>query len=366
MHKPILLLSIDNLKRGGAETILIGILPDLNKTFSVIIVTLSDECDFSKEEIICEKKYSLGFKNKFSLFSSILKLKRIIRKHNPSLIHSHLFYSSLIARIAAPNTIPLFYSLHGQMSRNALGNSKLLLFLERKTIKPNHFPVAVSEHILKDYKSNVKNVSNSFVLKNYIAKNYFDHSSPKTFEGIKELKLVAVGNIKKAKNYNYLIEALEKLNGYKISIDIYGTGDTQKVNELNDLSQKKEVPICLKGPTNEIYKILPSYDLLVNCSMHEGFGMAVVEAMAMGMPLLLSDIPVFHEVIYDNALFFDIKNPDSFGELIRGIFNQKYNLNVLSKSGIEISKKYTKEIYLENLFNIYDSVLPQSTRKKLI
>ena len=51
MQKPTLLLIIDTLKKGGAETLLVGILRQLNVKFEVILVTLSAECDFDEDEI---------------------------------------------------------------------------------------------------------------------------------------------------------------------------------------------------------------------------------------------------------------------------------------------------------------------------
>src|SRR6185312_15674748 len=106
-----------------------------------------------------------------------------------------------------------------------------------------------------------------------------------------------------------------------------------------------------------VQKELLNNALFVMSSKNEGFGMAAIEAMASGLPLLLSDLPVFHEVTFDNALFFNITNPTSFVTLIKEILEGKYNLNQLSKKGIEIAKQYNKEKYLADLCSIYDEIL---------
>ena len=54
--KKVLLLVIDNLAKGGAEVLLAGILPELNKKYSIILVTLTNECEFNTDEIFFEKK----------------------------------------------------------------------------------------------------------------------------------------------------------------------------------------------------------------------------------------------------------------------------------------------------------------------
>ena len=135
VEKKKILIVIDNLTKGGAEVLLVGILPELNKKYEVILVTLKSENHFPTEDIICKKKYTLGFNNKLSFLACVWKLKNIIKKHEPSLIHSHLFYSSLIARMSCPRTVPLIYSLHNEMSKNIFNDSKILTFLEKKTIK---------------------------------------------------------------------------------------------------------------------------------------------------------------------------------------------------------------------------------------
>ncbi len=368
MKKQILLVVIDNLKRGGAETLLTGILPDLNKIYSVIIVTLSEECDFKDHEILCEKKYSLGFNSKQSLIYCAFKLKRIIKQNRPSLIHSHLFYSSLIARICCPNDVPLMYSLHNEMSKSVFNGSKIFTFLEKQTIKPNHHVIAVSKTVLKDYQSTIGQQKSSFILPNYVSEKFFDEEKKeKKLTKKKKLKIVAVGNIKKQKNYQFLISAFQRLKDFPVTLDIYGQGIDKELQPLQNEIEKNNLPVFFKGGAKDIYEILPSYDLYVSCSTHEGFGISVAEAMAMGLPLILSDLPVFHEISFENAIFFDLNNPDLFAQIIIQILNHEIDLSHFSKKGIEISKRYTKQKYLEKLFEIYSSVIrnPIKTIKKI-
>jgi glycosyltransferase involved in cell wall biosynthesis len=364
MQKPTLLIVIDNLQKGGAEILLVGILPDLNKRFNVVLVTLSAECDFSDEEILINEKYVLGFRNKFDLIIAASRLKKIIRQIQPSLIHSHLFYGSLVARWACPSDIPLIYSLHGEMSKNVFNNSKLLTFLEKKTIKKNHAVMAVSNGVLKDYENSIGKNHHAFVVKNYISDVYFNQVEVvRNYENLQELKLVAVGNIKKAKNYDYLIDAFQELKNYPVSLHIYGEGTERDFKRLRSEIAKNNLPVFFKGPRDNIAIQLQHYDLFVSSSMHEGFGIAVVEAMASGLPLLLSDLPILREVTHDNALFFDVTNHTSFVNLIQGIFEKRFELNKLSRNGIEIAKKYSKGIYLENLFSIYNKILTGGSKR---
>lgn len=361
--KPTLLIVIDNLNRGGAESLLVGILPVLNKMYSVIITTLSDECDFEDHQILCSKKYCLGFKSKVSLVSCIIKLKRIIKQNNPSLIHSHLFYSSLVAKISCPGNIPLIYSLHSEMSKNVFSENKAFFFLEKYTRRSNHYPLAVSETVLRDYEKSMGAIQKKFVLLNYVSDEFFVDQSLVKDLPTRGLKLVAVGNMKLAKNYPFLLKAFEELKDYPVSLDIYGRGDKKQSEALQRQIDKHKLPIYLKGGVKNIFEILSQYDLYVSSSTHEGFGIAAAEAMAGGLPLLLSDIRVYHEISFDNALFFNLHDPGSFAQLVIQALNHNYDLDHFSKRGIEISKKYSSEKYVEDLVKIYNSVSKMPLKK---
>ena len=198
-------------------------------------------------------------------------------------------------------------------------------------------------------------INRSFVLLNYISDQFFTESCVATnFTPGEEIKLVAVGNIKNQKNYNYLVKAFESLKEYPISLDIYGQGSDKETKMLQDEIDKKKLPVVLKGQADNVQSILSKYHLFVSCSLYEGFGIAAIEAMACRLPLLLSDLPVYHEVTFENALFFDIQKTESFVTLIKEIIEGKHNLTELSNHGFDIAKQYTKEIYLNKLFSIYD------------
>jgi glycosyltransferase involved in cell wall biosynthesis len=55
----------------------------------------------------------------------------------------------------------------------------------------------------------------------------------------------------------------------------------------------------------------------VSASLNEGFGLPLVEAMASGTPIAVSDIPIFREIGGDAAVYFDPQDPASFAAAIR-------------------------------------------------
>jgi len=361
MQKQTIVIVINDLGKGGAEVLLVGILPELNKRYNVVLVTLIDTCDFPEEEIICSHRYILGLTNKLSVISAIFKMRRIIRRHNAALVSVHLVYSGLIARLACPSDIPLVYTVHAISSISFFNDNPVLRILEKLTTRSYHSIIAVSNEALKDYEQTIKKVKNEFVLANYVGDAFFrENSDIKKYGRIEKLRLVAVGNLRDDKNYSYLIEAMAQLKQYPITLDVYGKPYGDSLIHLQKEAAENQAAVVFKGKGDNIQEILPEYDLYVMATKHEGFGIAVAEAMAVGLPLLVSDLPILRSVTCNNAIFFDISNPTAFANRIKEIFNGVYDLKVLSVKGVELAKEhYTKKAYTEKLLKIYDKLVSE-------
>lgn len=355
--KPTILYLIDDLGRGGAETLLVGLLKELTIDYTIILVTLREKCEFADLFFSDVQRYSLDAVSPWNYLLAIFKLRRIIKRHSPLLVHSHLLLSSLVGKLACPAQIPFIFSVHSELSKNAFADSKILRFLEKITINKRQTMLAVSKTVLNDYVKTTNFKGKTLILNNYIDDHYFEKVNPTILNHPGSLKVVAVGNIKKAKNYKYLIESFKLLKGHNISLDIYGRIDHPMFAELEAIIAQNNLPVSFMGVNDNIARVLSCYDMYSMSSSHEGFGIAAVEAMACGLPLLLSDLPVLREVTNSNALFFDLQQPDSLAILLKEVLEGRHNLEQLSSRGVKISKKYTKQQYLKDLVEIYTGVL---------
>jgi glycosyltransferase involved in cell wall biosynthesis len=115
------------------------------------------------------------------------------------------------------------------------------------------------------------------------------------------------------------------------------------------------------GAREDMWNVLPDYDLFVMPSLYEGCPNAVIEAMAMGLPALLSDIPVMREVSHGNALFFDPEKPSSFVKVMNGIEKGEVDLRAMGAKGVELVRaNHVKEQYVERLNSLYASAVAGS------
>jgi glycosyltransferase involved in cell wall biosynthesis len=354
-----ILYVIDSLRLGGTENQLLAQLPALSREHEIILVTLKADDRPGLGELPVARRYSLGLRRHRGLLGAVRKLKRIIAAEKPDLVRSQLYWSSIAARLATPKSIPLIFSLHSTLSADGYSKSKTLLWLEKLTYGPHHMVVGVSNHVLADFDKHIGIKGPAEVLINFVRPEFVGPTRNGRGYG-RRLRLVAVGNLKPVKNYGYLIEALKELPR-DIELDIYGEGAERAALERQIAAAG--VNVRLMGVRDDIWNVLPDYDLFVMPSHYEGCPNAALEAMAVGLPALLSDIPVMHEVSRGNALFFDPKDPAAFVDLITRVQGGEIDLEAVAAKGMELVRaNHVKERYLERLNELYAGMVAQSAR----
>ncbi|MXV51309.1 glycosyltransferase [Pedobacter sp. HMF7647] len=102
---------------------------------------------------------------------------------------------------------------------------------------------------------------------------------------------------------------------------------------------------------------------LINCSIYEGFGLPLVEAMSSGCPLVLSDIPVFREIAGDRASYFDPISSDSIVHAIKSLADKKpEDLNSDIQHNHTLSSRFSWADSSTELFSLTYKLLPQADR----
>lgn len=347
---------INDLSTGGAELLLSNTL-SLLREYDHLVVYLFASSDlvgnFEKNgvELIC-----LHHKGWKSLFSSARKLRSIIKRRKPMLVHAHLFEASICARLATPASVPLVSTLHSLYSLDAFQKNKKSIWAERLTLKKRHALIGVSKYVLDDYLKYIPFKGQKFVLYDFLPAHFFDRSEHRSFSN--GLKCIAVGNLKDVKNYGYLLEIFLNLKNSGATLDIYGEGILRR--DLQEKIDKYKLPVSLCGPSREVKSLFKSYDLFIQASKHEGFGLSVIEAMASGIPVFISDIPVFHEITSDLAHFFPLQDSVKAAELLSCLEDHEQQRNQYVQEAYDYCKlQYNEQTYKQKLSEIYNQILSQ-------
>ncbi len=364
MRKTILYI-IDSLNGiGGAEIMLVSPLAEIYQSYNIIIVTLEPGNVFEKSGYAFCKQYCLNLKSRTNVFAAAKKLKKIINENNVSIVHSFLYWSVIVARLACGNKTKHVFSLATLMSTGIYKDkwySRYTQLIDRVTYKKNQFIISPTQEVLKDFDKSIGIKGKHKVLYNFVDGNFFKNEMT-YIPPCNKLQLVAVGNLKKVKNYQLLMDAFKLLRNDPVTLDIYGEGSLRQF--LQNQITEYGLPIKLMGSCEKIHEVLHKYDAFVMSSFLEGFGISAAEAMAAGLPLILSDINTFREVSQGNALFFNPKKLESFQSIIHSILNGEVNMKQLSDNGKGIARdNYKKEKYITGLLKLYNEVLNEDILK---
>lgn len=343
-----LLHVIDSLGKGGAETLLVNVITNLPQ-FNHVVVILHDINEFRAKLSLYDniKVISLNTKSHREFFGNVRKLKYIIRQTKPDIIHSHLFWSNNIAKLATPVSIPFFFTNHSLQSYSTF-KKKWLILLEKLAYSKRHTLISVSKTVEEEYKKIIGIKGKHYVLIN-MAEDIFFKSS-RYYHSKDQLKFITAGRLHAQKNQSFLLKSFSHLSE-RYTLDIYGKGPLQK--ELEILKSRLQLEnVTFKGVAEDLEKVFPEYDVFIMSSLYEGFSIAVIEAMACGLPVFLPDLPVFKEMGGDAAIYINLKDEYSIKNELEKL--DQAALNTLSRKSFERAMLVgNKKNYLDSLLKIY-------------
>ena len=147
---------------------------------------------------------------------------------------------------------------------------------------------------------------------------------------INEKYILFLGTIEPRKNLEILIDAYTKLDkdireNYSLVLAGGKGWKDESILQKIKTMQEKGFNIKQTGYLSDAEKsaLYQHASLCVQPSLYEGFGMPIIEAMSYGKPVVCSDIPVFHEVAGDAAIYFNPKSSDSITKCISKILTDK-------------------------------------------
>ena len=154
--------------------------------------------------------------------------------------------------------------------------------------------------------------------------------------------LFSVGELNENKNHQVIIRALAKLNNPQIHYAIAGVGD--KKDYLLALAQELGVAeqVHLLGYRKDIPELNHAADVFCFPSKREGLGLAAIEAMACGLPLITSNVHGINDYSVDGVTGYKC-NPDDverFAELISKLLNEPRERENMHRSVAGVVREY--------------------------
>lgn len=161
------------------------------------------------------------------------------------------------------------------------------------------------------------------------------------------LRLVSTGRLIERKGYNYLIKALE--DNHKVELTLIGEGHLK--DDLKELAEKNKIKVKFldRVAHDNIPDLLRNSDLFILPSLNEGMSNAVLEAMACGLPVIVTDTGGSKELINGNG--FIVNKADQAA--LKKSINQFIDNPALIKTMGSISRKLAEKMSWGNVASSY-------------
>lgn len=327
------IFTIDTLAQGGAEQSTLETIRNFSSSVESIVVYFysNHRLKDAFEQANC-KIIFLDIHGKYNFYFAIRKLIEVFKVEKPDIVVSTLYRSSIISRFAC---LFLKIPLVGTFVSDSYIPERRKLFKGVKKIfyYSTWLLDCITARIPTGYISNSvsiakTNASSLLIPMNRVTVVHRGRDSTQFTQWVKPLNnekfvIAAVGRLVDLKWYPLLIQAVYRLKDRypQISVIIYGEGLERKKIENLIQTLGLENRIQLAGNQSLAWKNLYQANVYINTSIYEGFSGALVEAMLVGLPMIVSNISMNLEAITPDqtAMVFDSKNLDDLTNSISSL-----------------------------------------------
>lgn len=344
----VLMIGSDTSVTGGMSTVI-----ELYKAYNV----------FDEDAIFLpsHKRGSVFYRVSFFAKFLFLYLYKLIKSPSIKIVHVHSSYKGSFFRKALVLKIAKFFGrktifhLHG--SEFILFYSKLPKILKqfvKSTLDESDLILVLSEQ-WKDELAKISDNSNVKVLYN-----------PAVIKEIKRIQhdkinVTFMGILGKRKGAYDIIEAAKQIKNPDVQINLYGDGEVEEIGKLviqNNLQDKIKLMGWISGDKKE--EVLKTSDIYILPSYNEGLPMSILEAMAVGLPVISTPVGGIPEAVENDVNGFLIQVGDyaALAEKISLLACDKALRVQMGLRSYEIAKeKFDIKIVIEQLRRIYSEML---------
>lgn len=219
--------------------------------------------------------------------------------------------------------------------------------------------ITVSHHL----QHNIKQLLgiDSIVVYNMVNSSFLFETKPKQDDVI---RFISVGSLLPIKGFDTLLKAFfeAKLPSKKWTLSIVGDGcEYQKICKLiDDMHLNNNVQLLGKRTKDQISRLLCEHDVFCLASRSETFGVAIIEALSCGLPVIATQCGGPEEFITkDNGLLVPIGDVAKLSDAIKYIYEhyQQYNRKAIANS---CQSQFSSKVIAEQLTEIFEDVINHS------
>lgn len=309
----------NHLNTGGITSYLLTLVSGLKKRGHNIYIASSGGVKLPRfiEKGVNFVRIPIKTKQELSpkIILSMIKLYGIIKKNNIGLIHSHSRTTQVLGCLLSKTTgVTHIFTCHGFFKRRPL--RRIFPCWGRKVIAISQ---QVKEHLINDF--GVPRDDIILIHNGIDVKKFEPHSAEKKEQARFKLGLSKgavigiVARLSDVKGHAYLIEAFKNVLEKTPDAQLLIAGEGKMKDELVSLTQRLGIgkSVYFIPEVEDTNDVLSAIDVFVMPSLKEGLGLALMEAMACGLPVVGSDIGGIRSLIKNRESGLLVKTADAFG-----------------------------------------------------
>lgn len=361
--RPAVLHLLSSLEVGGAERMLVNFVRSCTEVPQIaqVVVVMNDRID---RDLASELRstsipvYFLGRPESSRNPKYILDLVRIIRAHRVSVIHSHNSgskYWSMLCRLAI-SKLRLVFTIHD----TKINMGPLDILLHNAMIDVT---IAISQAVATEARS--LRINQIDQIDNGIPISLFSSISPQPCGST--AKIISVARLlPEKKGQDILIRALKRCvdRGLDVECTLVGSpmpGDSHTLPMLQALVSTLQLTSRVHFLTgrSDVPTLLGNANIFVLPSRYEGFGLALVEAMAAGLPVVASGLDGPAEIITEgqDGLLFEPGSDEQLAEKIAKLVESNAIAEKLRANGRGTASKYDIALMRDKYIAVYQRLI---------
>lgn len=354
---------ITSLRIGGAEKLMVEILPRLRDMGCEVELVLFCGVQTSFKEQLSEqgiKITDLSSSGSVYNLKYIFKLRKYIREFD--IVHTHNTspqYFAAIARFITKGRAKLVTTEHNTHNRRRdIWGAKLIdRFIYRQYDSIIAISAKAADNLVEFISTNrgVTTIENGVDIQRYYSATALNRELDLNIPSNVVL-VTQVAGFREQKDQDTVIRSLVHLPQ---NIHLAFVGDGVRRGVCESLAKQLGVSdrVHFLGLRSDVPTILKSSDIVVMSSHWEGFGLAAVEGMAAGKPMIASDVQGLREVVNGAGVLFERSNDKALAEEISHLISDKSYYDEVCAACQERAKQYDINTMVERYFQEYQKLL---------
>ena len=376
-----ILFIIDTLGAGGAERSLAEMLPHFQRAGITPSIAYLREKREGVQRHVEERGFKVCPLPQGSLLRRVAALRERIGLERPGLVHATLFHANLVGRLGAAGTgVPVLSSLVNTSYAPARLRDPNITPWKLRLVQAAD---ALTAHLLTAHFHAITEAVKAATVRDLrlaperitVVERGRDperlgrpgagrrrQARRRLGLGEEDEVLLNVGRQDYQKGQWYALEAVTRLMEQRPRLKLLVAGRvgraTPVLQRLADQSDLRE-RVRFLGHRSDIPDLLAAADVFVFPSLFEGLGGACIEAMALGLPIVCSDIPALREVVgaEESGLLVEPANAGALAQAIRTLLDDPERAAAMGRRGREIfERRFTLQQSAERMVGLFHRV----------